>query len=332
MKNIVILLTLILIFCTSFRNLKEYKIIGVATGFSDSTLLYLDNITDGSFKHIDSTFIINEKFSFKGTVKEKSLKTSIRSKDFENRCYVWLENPTIYFNGVKGKFKDANIKGSKSQDDQYRLNALTKNVKDTKEIEYQFAKNNPNTIVSANLVSVYCSTWDKDKVKKLYNRFSNEVKNTYYGKNVLNFIRYNKNIKIGDTYADFSQNDIYGKSVSLSKFKGKVLLLEFWGSWCGPCREGNAELVKLYADFKNKGFEILGVAADTDKTQWLSAIQKDNLTWTNVTDFKGDKNKAALIYGVSYYPTNFLIDRAGTIIARDLTGEKLREKLKGVLN
>lgn len=331
MKNTVILLTLILIFNSSFKNLKKYKIIGSATGFSDSTLLYLDNITDGSFKHIDSTFIINEKFTFRGTLKEKSVKVSIRTKDFENRCYFWLENSTIQFNGDKGKFKDASIVGSKSQDDQYRLNALTKNVEDTKEIDYRFAKYNPNTIVSANLVSVYCSTWGKDKVKKLYNGFSSEVKKTYYGKNILDFINYNKNIKIGDTYSDFSQNDINGKSVSLSNFKGKVLLLEFWGSWCGPCREGNPELVKLYADFKSQGFEILGVAAETNKAQWLNAIHKDNLTWANVTDFKGDKNKAALIYGVNSYPTNYLIDSNGIIIAKDLGSDKLREKLNELL-
>ena len=331
MKNIVLLLTIILIFSSSFRNFKAYKIIGIAQGFSDSTLLYLDNITDGSFKHIDSTFIINEKFTFKGVLKEKIVKTSIRTPDFENRCYVWLENTTIHFNGEKGKFKDAIIKGSKSQDDQYRLNALTNNVADTKAIEYEFAKNNPNTIISAYLVSVYCSTWGKEKVKKLYNNFSSDLKHTYYGKHIADFLTFNKAIKIGDTYANFSQKDIHQNTIHLSDFKGKVILLEFWGSWCGPCREGNPELVSIYTDFKNKGFEILGVGAETDKTQWLNAIEKDNLAWTNVTDFKGDKNNAAIIYGVSYYPTNFLIDRTGTIIARDLTGEKLREKLKEML-
>ena len=331
MKNIIWLLTIIFIFCSSFKDLKGYKIIGIATGFSDSTLLYLDNITDGSFKHIDSTYIIREKFIFKGILKDKSVKTSIRTQDFENRCYVWLENKTIYFNGEKGKFKGAIIKGSKSQDDQNRLNTLTNNSKTRKEVEYQFAKNNPNTIISANVVSVYCSTWGKDKVKKLYNSFSNEVKNTYYGKHILDFISLNKNIKIGDAYADFSQNDIDQKKVNLSDFKGKVILLEFWGSWCGPCREGNPELVTIYNEFKNKGFEILGVAADTDKTQWLNAIKTDNLTWTNVTDFKGDKNKAAIIYGVNSYPTNYLIDRNGIIIAKDLAGEKLREKLNEII-
>ena len=331
MKNIVFLLTIILIFSSSFRNFKAYKIIGIAQGFSDSTLLYLDNITDGSFKHIDSTFIINENFTFKGVLKEKIVKTSIRTPDFENRCYVWLENTTIHFNGEKGKFKDAIIKGSKSQDDQYRLNALTNNVADTKAIEYEFAKNNPNTIISAYLVSVYCSTWGKEKVKKLYNNFSSDLKHTYYGKHIADFLTFNKAIKIGDTYANFSQKDIHQNTIHLSDFKGKVILLEFWGSWCGPCREGNPELVSIYTDFKNKGFEIFGVGAETDKTQWLNAIEKDNLAWTNVTDFKGDKNNAAIIYGVSYYPTNFLIDRTGTVIARDLTGEKLREKLKEML-
>ena len=89
--------------------------------------------------------------------------------------------------------------------------------------------------------------------------------------------------------------------------------------------------MKIYNGFNGNGFEILGVAADTKKGGWLNAIETDKLPWTNVTDFNGDKNKAALIYGVSYYPTNFLIDRTGTIVARDLTGEKLREKLKEIL-
>jgi peroxiredoxin len=165
----------------------------------------------------------------------------------------------------------------------------------------------------------------------LYNNFSKGVNNTYYGKKIREYIALNKNINIGDKYADFSQNDAKGKAIKLSDFKGKVVLLEFWGSWCVPCRKGNPELVKIYNEFNSNGFEILGVAADTKKIEWLNAIETDKLPWTNVTDLNGDKNTAALIYGVSYYPTNFLIDRTGTIVARDLIGEKLKEKLKEIL-
>ena len=130
---------------------------------------------------------------------------------------------------------------------------------------------------------------------------------------------------------DFSQTDTKNNLVKLSDFHGKIVLLEFWGSWCGPCRESNPELVKIYNEFKNRGFELLGVGAETSRDVWLKAIEKDKLTWTNVTDLKGDKNTVALMYGVSYYPTNFLIDKKGNIIARDLQGDKLRKMLKQIL-
>lgn len=130
---------------------------------------------------------------------------------------------------------------------------------------------------------------------------------------------------------DFSQTDAKNNLVKLSDFHGKIVLLEFWGSWCGPCRESNPELVKIYNEFKNRGFEILGVGAETSRDVWLKAIEKDKLTWTNITDLKGDKNTVALMYGVSYYPTNFLIDKKGNIIARDLQGDKLRKMLKQIL-
>ena len=148
----------------------------------------------------------------------------------------------------------------------------------------------------------------------------------------MEFITLNKNIKIGDKYIDFSESNIAGKNVSLSNFNGKVTLLEFWGSWCGPCREGNPELVRIYNEFKDKGFDILGVAADDNKAIWIEAVRKDSLPWQNVSDLKGDKNKAALIYGVSYYPTNFLMDKNGVIIARDLRDDALRNKRLQLLN
>ncbi len=327
------ILTTLFILTISFRQEREkgYKIIGSTNGFADSTLLYLDDVTDGSFIHLDSTFIIKGKFLFIGILKNKVTKTYIRTKDFSDRFSIWLENSTIYVTAEKGKFKDATIKGSKTQDEQKILNAILGSSKNSKEQEFLYVRNNPQSIVSASILSIYCSAFGKDTANMLYKKFSKEIKNTYYGKKILEFITLNKNLKIGDKYADFLQQDTKGKNVRLSDFNGKVMLLEFWGSWCGPCREGNPELVKIYNEFNSKGFEILGVAAETNKEQWLKAVENDKLPWTNTSDFNGDKNKAALIYGVSYYPANFLIDKAGTIIAKDLSGEKLIEKLKEIL-
>lgn len=322
------------ILTTSFTHVqaKRYKIIGSATGFSDSILLYLDYTTsDGSTKHLDSTHILNGKFIFSGTLKSNAIKAIIRTKDFSDYKFFWLENARISFKAEKGKFRDAVITGSKTQNDANKLDLAIKATKNKKEQYISFIRNHPNSIISANLLSVYGSTWGKDTTSTLYKSLSQLNKNTFYGKNVLEFISLNKNLKVGDKYADFSQKDAQQNTVRLSDFTGKVVLLEFWGSWCTPCRKGNPELVKLYNEFKGKGFEILGVGAETDKDAWLNAIETDKLQWTNVTDFKGDKNEAALIYGVSYYPANFLIDKTGTIIATDLQGDKLRDKLNELL-
>ena len=330
---ITFILTTLFILTVSFRqeNERGYKIMGSTNGFTDSTLLYLDDVTDGSFIHLDSAYIINGKFLFAGSLKSKATKTYIRTKDFSDRFSIWLENSTIYVTAEKGKFKDATIKGSKTQDEQKILNAVLSSSKNPKEQEFLYVRNNPQSLISASILSVYCSTWGKDTATMLYKKFTKEIKSTYYGKKIFEFITLNKNLKIGDKYVDFLQQDTKGKTVKLSNFNGKTILLEFWGSWCGPCREGNPELVKIYNEFNNKGFEILGVAAETNKELWLKAVENDKLRWTNTTDFNGDKNKAALIYGVSYYPANFLIDRNGIIIAKGLRGEALRTKLHEIL-
>ena len=131
-------------------------------GFTDSTLLYLDDVTDGSFKHIDSAFIIGGKFIFKGSLENKTTKAYIRTKDFRDRFLIWLENATIYVSAEKGKFRDANIKGSKTQDEQSKLNHILDSSKNKNDKELQFVQDNPNSIISASILSTYSSIWGKD--------------------------------------------------------------------------------------------------------------------------------------------------------------------------
>lgn len=310
---------------------RQFEITGNLSGFADSTLLYLDDLTTSSPVHRDSTLIINNRFLFTGSVKENIQRVMIRTADFSNYKFFWLENSMITFRADKGKFREAKISGSNTQNETDQLNAATKASGNEKESSLAFIRSHPNSIVSANTLSVYASVWGKDTAAMMYHVLSDNMKSTSYGKDILAFITLNKNIKVGSKYVDFTEPNTDGKSVSLSDYKGKVVLLEFWGSWCGPCREGNPELVKIYNEFKSAGFDILGVAADENKDDWLEAVQKDSLVWQNVTDLKGDKNKAALIYGISYYPANFLIDRQGIIIAKDLRGDALKSKLQEIL-
>ena len=313
------------------ENSKEFKIIGSTIGFPDSTVIFLDDASGFSFIHMDSAYIVNGKFKFSGSIKNKVLKAVIRTYDFSDFRFFWLENSLIKIEGEKGKFRQAFISGSKVQIDQDILDSAIRLSGKEKGPSILFIRSHPSSIISAEVLSVYCSTWGRDTSTILYNLFSKELKNTSYAKIVGEFITLNKNLIIGDKYVDFSEPNIYGKVIKLSDFDGKLVLLDFWGSWCGPCRQGNHELVKIYREFKDKGFDILGVAAEVKKEEWIEAVQKDSLTWENVTDLRYDRNKAAIIYGVSYYPSSFLIDRNGTIVARDLTGEKLRQKLKELL-
>ncbi|MBO6201507.1 MAG: TlpA family protein disulfide reductase, partial [Chryseobacterium sp.] len=113
----------------------------------------------------------------------------------------------------------------------------------------------------------------------------------------------------------------------LSKLLGKVTLLEFWASWCAPCRKENPNLVKTYQKFKPKGFEIVSISLDNEKKKWSDAIKKDGLEWANFCDFEVWDNKASLIYGVYEIPDNFLIDQNGKVVARNIHGEELTKKL-----
>lgn len=135
---------------------------------------------------------------------------------------------------------------------------------------------------------------------------------------------------LGADAPDFTMNDINGNPVSLSDFRGKVLLIDFWASWCGPCRRENPHVVNLYNQYHQKGFDILGVSLDRTKEPWLGAIEKDGLIWNHVSDLQGWSNSAARLYGVSSIPHTVLVDRDGKIIARNLRGEALDAKLKEI--
>ncbi len=139
---------------------------------------------------------------------------------------------------------------------------------------------------------------------------------------------------IGATPPDFTQNDPDGKPISLSNFRGKYLLIDFWASWCAPCRAENPNVVKAYAKYHEKGFEILGVSLDNERGRenWLNAIKKDGLAWTQVSDLKYWNNEVARKYGISSIPQNFLLDPTGKIVGKNLRGETLSKKLEEIFN
>jgi peroxiredoxin len=141
-------------------------------------------------------------------------------------------------------------------------------------------------------------------------------------------------VPLGSKAADITQNDPAGKPVSLASLHGKYVLVDFWASWCAPCRAENPNVVKLYKQYQDKGFTVFGVSLDAEasKAAWIKAIAIDGLAWTQVSDLKGWANAAAKTYDVKSIPQNFLIDPNGVIIAKNLRGEELAKKLASLFN
>jgi thiol-disulfide isomerase/thioredoxin len=134
--------------------------------------------------------------------------------------------------------------------------------------------------------------------------------------------------KQGQLAAEVALPSVSGDTIRLSSLKGKVVLLDFWASWCGPCRVSNRSLVKLYSKYKNKGFEILGVSLDDEKQKWKSAIKQDKISWLQVNEGGGWEAKTAVMWNISAIPTSYLIDKDGKLLAMDLEGKELEKALK----
>jgi peroxiredoxin len=137
-------------------------------------------------------------------------------------------------------------------------------------------------------------------------------------------------VRLGQQAPEISLPDTRDSMVKLSSFKGKVVLIDFWASWCGPCRRSNPAVVKLYNKYKNTGFEVLGVSVDSKKSAWLRAVKQDNINYTQVLEYGGRSN-FAYTYGVTQIPTTFLLNKKGTIVGIDLEGKELEDKIVELL-
>lgn len=334
---------------------KGFVISGNITGLADGVVQIVTTTDDHTVIAADS--VKNGVFTVKGSVPEPELFFIVIGN--EQPQYLFLENKPISITGSKADMKNIRIEGSASHTDFVEFNhifnpliaelngfaALLQQEPDEQKKEEIFKKydsvvtvvdravdkfvnEKKSSYVSAFLLSISAQVLGEPLVmEQRYNMLSDEVRNSGIGKELSKSIAYFKVGAVGTDALDFTQNDVEGKPVSLSSFKGKYVLLDFWASWCKPCRQENPNVVRVYNKFKDKNFTVLGVSLDQKKDDWVKAIRADKLAWNHVSDLKYWENSVAQMYHIQSIPGNFLIDPNGKIIARDLRGKDLENKL-----
>lgn len=345
---------LLLLSSVLFAQQGSFTINGTVSGLADKTLIAVtdpDNPTDT----IAKVFSKKESFELKGNLTDTKL-YHINFVQPAKKTLLFLEPAAMKLSGDLNAVQQLNLAGSKSQDgfiafqktfDPYfreyaqlseaankggvndslirKYHALVENIT---RAAAQFSTERKDQVVApfmwATMLQVIENTELIDQQVAL---FTPEVKSSFYGRFLAARLADVKIGKVGTQALDFVQADTSGKPVSLSSFKGKYVLVDFWASWCGPCRQENPNVVRAHDRFKSKNFTVLGVSLDNNKAKWLQAIEADKLAWTQVSDLKYWQNEVALKYKVQSIPQNLLIDPQGVIIGKNLRGEELQARL-----
>jgi peroxiredoxin len=364
MKRIgIVVLMLTVLFGCSDKN-ESYKIKGkISAAYNDYVYLY--TYTDGIFEITDSAKAYNGEFEIQGIidmpeiryfaingsnesyqfflenakidmeVNIDSLQGSVLTGSTTQEIYQkYLEDNEVYNSQLSAIYKE--YREASSAENQEKIDSLDAEYDEVKEKQGEFVKafiaeHNSSVVAPYLIRSQLIYTIELEDLESLTSDLDLSIAESKYTKWLFKRIETLRKVALGEPFTDFTMNDIDGNPFALSELKGNIILVDFWASWCKPCRRENPNVVKLYEKYHSQGFDILGVSFDESYDDWLDAINDDRLTWNHVSDLKGWKNAAGKMYGVMSIPHTVLIDRNGNIAAKNLRGDELEAKVKELL-
>jgi peroxiredoxin len=366
MKKTVILL-LVMVLAASCAREPKFTITGTIDGAANETVVLQKRIP-GGYQVIDSAVLENGAFAMNGVIDYPQM-VNLAIKDKRGGLNFFIENSDIIIQGHADSLYLASVTGSQTQAefdtykaafdesnsemseiyDRYRQarmegnNELAASIEkelealDAKqtELKKEFIANNPGSFVTPIVLSEISYYLEANELESILSKVDTSLNKVQTIKTLQERLVALKAVAIGQKAPDFTLNDADGNPVSLySKLGGntKLLLVDFWAAWCGPCRQENPNVVKVWKEYNKKGFDVFGVSLDRSKDDWLKAIKDDNLTWTHVSDLKYWDCAPAKKYAVSAIPSNFLLDGEGVIVGHNLRGEALAQKVKEVLD